>query len=180
MVGCNNKKGFTIVEMLIASVVFSIIFGVAVGILVSSIKLQKYNLSHNELLSQTSYTSEYMARFLRMAVKSTGACIPSGFNYQILDSGRRIRFINYDLKCQDFFWDTTTNQIKINSPLLLDVPLTSTDFQISNLLFSVLGDNGADGRQPRVSFYLEMRGVKLPQNPSVKIGTTISQRNIDK
>jgi prepilin-type N-terminal cleavage/methylation domain-containing protein len=187
MTGCSNKKGFTIIEMLIASVVFSIIFGAAVGMLVTSMKLQKYNLLHNELLNQTSYASEYIARFLRMAVKSpaAGTCIPAGSNYQILNGGSKIKFLNYKGGCQEFFLNASNKiEVKItdisSGNIILSAPLTSADFQIVNLLFSVAGDSGGDSQQPRATFYMELRGTKLPTNPSVKIETTVSQRNLDK
>jgi len=75
------NKGFTLVEMLITALVFSIIVGVATGLFISAIRLQRYNLTYQRLLDQTSYVMEYTARAIRMAKKDIGGCVPDGTNY---------------------------------------------------------------------------------------------------
>ena len=65
-------RAFTLIEMLIAVVIFSIIIGAATGVFVSAIQLQKYNLAYQQLLDQTSYAMEYMSRAIRMAKRNEG------------------------------------------------------------------------------------------------------------
>lgn len=188
MTGVSNKKGFTLVEMLITAVVFSIIFGAAVATFASAAKIQKYNLSQQQLLDQGSYAMEYMARALRMAQKDdnstlNGACAGLGQNYKISNSGKRIDFVNYNGVCQHFLWDSNSgsSQIRVGGSVFnSDTPLTSDKYAINNLSFIVNGDSLGDTLQPRVTIFMNMQDNRLPQDkPKIKLQTTVSQRNLD-
>lgn len=177
-----RNKGFTLVEMLVAIFVFSIIIGVVIGIFVSSVRLQRRNLAHYELLNQTSYVMEYMSRVLRMAKKdSAGNCIELNKNYLV--SGSSITFLNYEDKCQEFALNSETEQLKVRTStddtignLGEFIPLTSSALKIKNFNISLLGDDSGDKLQPRVTIFLEIEGR---ENTKLKIQTTVSQRNLD-
>ena len=177
------RKGFTLVELLIAGVVFSIVFGSAMGILVWSMKWQKYNMSHQQLLNQSSYTIEYMARALRMAQKDDGSCGFNDQNYNLSSIGtgtnNKITFMDYAGNCKEFYWDTVANQIKVTKlGSFMDEPLTSGDYEVTKLEFVVAGDGDPD-KQPRVTILMEIQDKNLPDKPKVKVQTTVSQRNLD-
>ena len=91
-----SGAGFSMVELLITGFVFSVIFGVATSTFVNAIRVQKYNMAHQQLLDQTSYAIEYMARALRMAKTDNGDCeVANRVNYKVFANGRGIRFRNY-------------------------------------------------------------------------------------
>jgi len=177
-----GRQGFTLVELLIASVVFSVVFGSAISALVWSVRWQKYNMSHQQLISQSSYAVEYMARAVRMAQKDDGTCTGvNGKNYLVSNANKKIGFRRYDGSCQSFYWDNASNQLMDyidTNPSAL--PLTSDDYKITNLQFIVLGDNLlGDNKQPKVTILMEIQDKNLPDKPKIKIQTTVSQRNLD-
>jgi len=176
MIGIQNNmksKGFTLVEMLVTVLIFSIIIGTGTGVFVSAIKLQKYNLTHQQLLNQTSYVMEYIARAIRMAKKDVIGCI-DGSNY--LETANSIKFATYNDQCWKFFLENA--QLKIDKDGII-YELSSSDFQVSSFTVSVSGDVADDNLQPRVTIFMEIEGQGPGSQPRLKIQTTISQRNLD-
>ena len=105
-----SSKGFTIVEILVASAILVVIISVASGLFVSLVRHQRRVMDKQELLNQTSYIIEYMSRALRMARKDgTGVCLSvSGLNYENpLGDVSAIKFINHseNVVCKDLFLD---------------------------------------------------------------------------
>jgi prepilin-type N-terminal cleavage/methylation domain-containing protein len=177
-----NNKGFSLIEMLVVVLIFTIVMGIAVGVFTTALKLQKYNLAYQQLLSQVSYAMEYMDRSIRMAVKENGAfgCIGAGQNYQnpggVISS---INFVDYKGQCQQFYLNGSqvrSRNTGISGNAILD--LTSTDFTVTMLRFVISGD--AAGSQPRVTIIMEIEAktTVLPK-PKIKIQTTVSQRNLN-
>lgn len=172
MVVKNNKKAFTLVELLVAVAIFSIIGGIASGIFVSALRAQKKSLVYQELLSQTSYLMEYMSRALRMARKDIdGVCIDAKLNYKIVDSG--IKFMNYKGGCQKFY--LSGNQLKEEKGAVIS-DLTSAGLSVSNFNINLFGQTQDDNLQPRLSFFLT---IEEKEESKIKIQTTVSQRSLD-
>ncbi|HJN62026.1 MAG TPA: type II secretion system protein, partial [Candidatus Parcubacteria bacterium] len=72
------KKGFTLIELMVSVAVFSLALTAALGIFVSSLKVQRYALSSQQISSQSSYIMEYMSRAARMARKDVDAICITG------------------------------------------------------------------------------------------------------
>jgi prepilin-type N-terminal cleavage/methylation domain-containing protein len=104
-----NKKGFTLVEVLVCIALFGIISVALINVFVASIKSQSRIIYSQELLEQSSYVLEYMNSKIRMAIKDVdGSCITIGSTYNISGGGSSIRFISYnaeisDYVCREFF-----------------------------------------------------------------------------
>lgn len=191
----NHLTGFTLVEILVAVTIFSITIVAASGLFTTAIRGQRTVLTSQELLDQASYSMEFMSRALRMAIKettTTNTCLDSGYgyNYETINGGEGIRFINHldDDKCQEFYLDTDTRQLKErissdHSSLHFGSPLslTSDDLKIDNLKFNLSGEYQDDNIQPRVTILLEIeRPNAIPgYNPKLKLQTNVSQRNLD-
>jgi len=183
-----NQRGFTLVEMLVTALIFSIIIGTTVGVFVSVIRIQRYNLTYHQLLAQTSYAIEYMARAIRMAKKESPAlgCLSSDtLNYERKDipttSIPGLMFRNYKGVCKGFFLQD--GQLKEYEKGRTDpiLPLTSANFDLISLGFEVTGESDSDTLQPRVTVFMEIRGEgsAFQPGPRIRIQTTISQRNLD-
>lgn len=168
------KKGFTLVELLVAVSVFAIVGGIASEILVSGLRAQRKSLAFQELLSETSYFIEYVSRAVRMAKKDIdGNCTGlATANYAKADS--KIMFENYQGICQEFYLEG--NQLKQkkgeNVSDLTSANLTVSHFQIGPEDSWDQDDN----LQPRVTLSFEVAGK---EQSKIKIQTTISQRNFD-
>lgn len=199
-----NSKGLTLIEMIAAVGIFAITIGTISGLFISAVRAQRKSLATQELLDRTSYVIEYMGRTIRMAQKELNCidptdpttCDPSnppqclttygyGYNYETNLAGDRIRFINYDTKCQEFFLEG--NQIKERKStdhtaanFGSSLPLTPTDLNISSLKFNLSGQSQNDDFQPRVTIFLEIESGRIPQSPpKIQVQTSISQRALD-
>ena len=188
MFKCLNVKmnrGFTLIEMMVAVLIFSIVVGVVIGVFVSALQVQRYNLAYQQLLDQTSYAMECMGRAIRMAVKDDGTCGFSGYNYRVSSGNTKIEFQNYEGDCQEFYLDTSVdpNQLAASKGAdFSDTPLTSNNFNVTSLNFETIGELGSefsDDVQPRVTIFMEIQGEGAGPQPKITIQTTISQRNLD-
>ena len=209
MLKCLNVKmkerGFTIIELIVAMAVFSLVISSAIGLFVAGIRSQRNILITQKLLDETSYTMEYMSRYIRMAVRDDeGECIMDNVCNAIKEknydnpsppgSELAIRFIDYGAeKCHQFAsyaygsrnviaeWrsDLTANVCNnMDYTNAVGTPLTSQNFWVKDLEFKLTGENMRDGQQPRVTILMDIaKGASEP--PGILIQTTISQRNLN-
>lgn len=184
-----NCVGFTLIEMLITALIFSIVIGIATGVFVSAIRMQKYNLTYQQLLNQTSYAMEYMGRAVRMAKRNDETLICSNIdpneNYDY-SGGDRIEFDTYHnpTQCWKFFRDVETDsrgqfgKLKIEKGEI-SYDLTSDGFDVISFNVVIPGNDPNDNLQPRATIFMEIHGRGSGFQPEIKIQTTISQRNLD-
>ncbi|PIS38826.1 MAG: hypothetical protein COT34_01600 [Candidatus Nealsonbacteria bacterium CG08_land_8_20_14_0_20_43_11] len=189
-----KSRGFSLVELLVAVLVFSLMIVEISGIFVSGMKNQRYSLAAQQLLDQTSYSLEFMGRALRMARKETdavsGDCLSAnGKNYEVNVDNTSIRFINHleNDDCQRFYWDSSEKKLKFQRKILVPWPdepetfdLTSKKIEVTKLKFLLDGELETDSFQPRVTVLMEMKWKeKAGEEALIKIQTTVSQRNLD-
>jgi|SRR3989338_1720903 len=185
--------GFTIPELLVSLFVFSLVLVGAGGLLISGISVQRRAGAQQELMDQASYLAEYMSRTLRQARKELSD-IPSnclttagrGFNYELNPDKNRIRFLNRNGVCQQFFLSGTQifEQTSADGTALnfgSQAALTSDNFQVTLLQFYISGAGQEDNVQPKATFAIELKGKVLQAGfqPVTQIQTTVSQRNMD-
>lgn len=184
-----NQSAFTLIEILVAAAVFCIIIVSIASVSVSSVRLQRHNLTSQQMLSQASYSLEYMARFIRMAKKdSDGLCTGgTAWNYS-QNSSSEISFRDYNNQCQKFYLEG--GKIKQNGTMVMPngtnapingLDITSGNFEVKNLNFAIVGEREwpADDYQPRVTIFIEMEGTGVFPHPKISVQTTVSQRDID-
>jgi len=175
-----NKKfkqpGFTLIELLIVSGMFSVIIIVIASIFVSALRIENNIFATKKVLSQISYSVEYMTRALRMAEKDTiGDCINRGSNYEVGAGKITFKNILQGGNCQSFYLNN--NQIKVQDfDAGTNFDLTSSDVNISELQFNAHGQNQGDDFQPFITIYLE---AQSSDSPVLEIQTSVSQRNPD-
>ncbi len=179
-----NQKGFTLIELIISTFIFSLIMVAILNFFIFGVKTQMYSFSSNNILNQTNYTIEYMSRFIRMAKNtspSNSFCVKNGENF-LVENNNSLSFIDYKNDCHKFY--LKNGQIRENrvdeDGNEEDLPLTSLNFNVKNLEFIVEGNGKDDKKQPRVTILLEIEEKEKKANaPPVKIQTTITQRTID-
>ena len=188
-----KDKGFTLIEMVTAVGIFSTLAAVLTGFFISATQAQQKTLASQGLIDNVSYNLEYISRAVRMAKKDlSGSCLATvgaKYNYETNAERNRIRFLNYQNKCQEFFLDG--NQLKEqkstdNSAFNFEAPLSLTPASLEVVSFILDGsESWGQGQepltQPRVTLFLEIKGKgQRPElQSSIKIQTIISQRNLN-
>jgi prepilin-type N-terminal cleavage/methylation domain-containing protein len=184
------KKGFTLVEILVAVTIFVMVISIVSMLFVQAIRGQRQNLAYQELLDQASYVMEYMSRSIRMARRSDVCTGSPGFNYATsavlaLPGAKCLRFENYKDECQYFCLNATKLVVATTTtttvPALNDFKdLTSSDLTVSSFSITSQGwqnSSWGDDVQPLVTIFLKIEGK---EQASVQIKTSISQRNLDR
>jgi prepilin-type N-terminal cleavage/methylation domain-containing protein len=187
-----NKKGLTLVELLVSVTMLSLAMTAVIGLFTTAVKDQARSMSAEQLINQTSYVAEYVSRALRMAKKDTdGACLEiSNINYLKTLAGNGIRFLSYGDKCQEFKIDTETGKLQERKSSDEDkdnfgswIDLTSGEVEVLSLNIGPDDSWSLGENQPRVTIYMKARGrkssVKTEEEPEIEIQFTVSQRNLD-
>jgi len=176
--GAGRKKGFTLVEMMVALGIFSMALGIASQTFVAGIKLQRKFLASTESLNEISYLMEYMARSIRMAYKDMApVCLSTAkLNYESTYGGEGIKCMKKSSQCQEFYLDGETLYENKNNGAEINA-LTSPKIKV--IAFNVGPSDSwdqEDEEQPRVALFLE---VEAHDGTRVRMQTTVSQRNKD-
>jgi prepilin-type N-terminal cleavage/methylation domain-containing protein len=189
----NCSLGFTLLELLVAMVIFSIIAIAFIALFLSAINEQRKILNMNNLINSASYSLEYMDRAIRMARKDVSASsecvgVETGYKYNfgINTPADTIRFLNFNNKCWEFSKSgdqgdqlvvRKSNDTK-SSGLGVAETLTPADLVVKNVSFNVAGDGQAEDKQPKVTINLIMDTKDSPVQEKI-FQTTISQRNLN-
>ena len=181
----NKNKAFSLIEMLVAVTIFTLIIGSTAGLFIAGIRSQAKALVSQKLLDETGFVMEKMSRALRMAKKDlTGSCLlslfgcgGSGYNY-CNPTSEYILFISSQDECSGFF--RVNSFLKQSFPVVGELPLTSTDFEVTSSVFDLSGESQSEipNLQPRVTILLKIKNANAAK-PEMIIQTTISQRNLD-
>lgn len=176
----SQQSGFTLPELMVSLVLFLLLVGSVASLLISAIAVQRKSLATQELVSQTSYFSEYMSRMVRQARKETnqGCLSQTGKNYEITHGGQGLKFNNSQNQCQEFY----LNGGRITEVRGLQTQyLTPTGSTVATLNFSITGETDADNLQPKVSLFMNIQttGTRPEAVVSLPVQTTLSQRNFD-
>jgi len=189
-----SKKGFTLIEMMVAVAIFSLVMGTAATLLVSGLKAQRRSLSYQQLADQVSFAAEYMSRSTRMAKKElfdhTYTCLSSaGANFENPGGDdSRLRFIRFDHEagadvCQEFYLDSgQLMEYKRNLTTGEEetMALTSEQLQVNSMIFMLSGQTQNDNIQPLFTVFWDIESIgKEEEKASLDIQTSISQRNLD-
>lgn len=166
------KNAFTLIEVVVATAIFTLLIGASAGVFTSILKNQRQGLATQEVLDQTSYLMEYLSRAVRMAKKDmTGACTGTAkLNYAF--TGQCLKFVNYNDECQQFCLQGARLKDENGNYL------TSTNLNVANFSVVISGASQppTDSLQPKVTISLNIIG---DEQSTMKIQTTISQRNLD-
>ena len=171
-----KKTGFTLIEILVAVVMFSLLMSAFTNFFFTAIKSQRKSLADQELVDNISYNLEYMSRSIRMAKKdvdSIGCLTNPDYNYQLTKVNQGIKFLRHDDVCQEFYLENNIlyEEKKLpGEPLSIKLPLTPDYLPITSFIIDIDDFEPGVG-QPKVSLFFEIKDLKIQ--------TTISQRNLN-
>jgi len=176
------KKGFTLVEIMVATTIFTIVMLIGMGALVTSSNTAKKAKAMRTAMDNVSFAMESMTRSLRMGKDyscggATGGDCPNG--------GDSIAFTPADNPPGSHPAGSRDTSYQINGSTLVRcgatgcIDMTSEDVDISYLQFYVNGSDPLDLIQPSV--YIVIKGSVTIRGEESKfaIQTMTSQRSAE-
>jgi len=168
----NNKhknKGFTLVEVLVATFIFTSIMMVSISSLLATMSASKKARALRVAMDNVNFAMESMARSIRMG--NYYHCSDSSIDIGVLNdpdavndcdsnsNKNRISFLAEDIHSNKTAYYLNTEKLyRIERGQTVGVPITSSEVKINKLKFIVEGSDPtpSDSRQPKV--YIIMSG----------------------
>lgn len=173
----NRTKGFTLIEIMISTAIFSFVMVVAIGAFMSSSQSSKKSRALRVAMDNVNFAMDNITRDLRV-----------GYNYADNSPNSQISFSPYDgsIARRYFYLNTATNSVDVCDNALPPNPgascssLTSPEIEIKNLRFTLYNSaNVSAYTQPSV--YIEMEGEVNVSGvvETFDLQTLASQRNAE-
>lgn len=169
-----NQRGFTIVETLITTLVFSLVVIGVMGIFTQMLMIQRRGSAAQRIQENTQYVLELMAREIRVSRLAPGQnvdCVTTAKNTLTFDRqvGSGTLTVVYSLSPQGVVQRTESGATAdVSSP---NVKFTQLAFCVSGL--------GNDGIQPRVVIIAAVQDVATASDEIVRVQTLVTPRRLD-
>jgi type II secretory pathway pseudopilin PulG len=184
----NTNKGFTLIEIMVATVIFMLIMVSAIGALVTTSHSAKKAKALRSAMDNVNYAMDNVSRNLRLgsnyycpggssilipqATNPTADCIGGASSIAFIPSGESI--VN-----QSFQLSSAGEIQKCLDRTPSCIALTAPEVVVTDLFFEVKGSSPTDGVQPSV--YIRIKG-EVTINGEVtefSLQNFISQRNAE-
>ncbi len=155
-----SKRGFTMIELLVAISLFVVVVSVASGVFIKSLRTQRQIVSLMAANDNASLALEQMIREIR-----TGRSFST--------NGSQLSFTNY-------LEEPVTYELDLGSIKKNGKSITASNVNVSYFNISLLGEGLNDGRSTRVTIGLGVsaKGSSL-ESFVTNLQTTVSVRTID-
>ncbi len=180
-----NKKGFTLMEVLVSVTIFSIIILSATNIFKLAIDAQRNAIATQNVQESLKFFLEVTAKEIRMAQKSEGACSsisPSEIYAvtHITATKDMLSFKNFYGECVDYFLasDGESQRFKVKrqkGSLVQEDYISPAEININDLHFFLDAGSMTILRQPRVTINLNANSLdsgKFKSNMTLQTSIT--------
>lgn len=140
-----TKRGFTLIEMMVAIFLFSVVMVIATGALVSILGADRKAQAVEAVMNNLNFALDSMTRAIR-----TGSHYDCGFSPCNGGGSTKFTFVDTDGQTVIYRYNAGTKRIERSINAGAFQPLTSPSITVTNLRFSAIGENGSDTIQPRV------------------------------
>jgi len=164
-----NKRGYTLLELLVAMSMFTIVLVVVLGLFSMAIKSQRRVIAQQNVQENARFLLEFMAKEIRMStITSTNSIDGPSPSLALTRSDS----------------DSVTYSISGGKIFRNDSPVSSEQVIVNGYFYIKGRDPNPlinDYLQPQVTIALEVEGVgvKIEEKTKINIQTTLSQRNLD-
>jgi prepilin-type N-terminal cleavage/methylation domain-containing protein len=158
-----KQQGFTLVELIVAMSLFSIIVVVISGIFMQTVKFQKIVANRAAAIDNLGLAMEEIARGTRTGVKFTELDLVGR------DSSvgvTELKFENYKTPPETVRYYSNEGRIYKEIDGKFDLPITSSNIEITDLKFILQGKNKASGGPgdpnnipPRITILMTAKGI---------------------
>lgn len=165
------NKGFTLVELLVAIVIFSFVLIMVSSVFVHSLDLQRRAFNLQQAEENAAFVMEFMAKELRVSeivVPSIDSTCPSSPDQSLTLDHPDAGTVKYYLSGSNVIREVNGVPGVINSNTV----------RFERLDFCVRGIAVGDNKQPRVTVNATINSTKTLEQASVTIQTTLSLREL--
>lgn len=160
------RRGFTMIELLVAMGVFITIVSVSIGIFVRSLRAQRNIVNLMAVNDNASLSIEQMAREIR-----TGRDFYSS-------ASDELKFTNYQQLAVTYRWNEANETLERGEANIFK-PITANDVKIKNLKFALAGENEDDSNPTRVTIAVSVgTNQRDLQGVVTNLQTTVSARSL--
>ena len=185
----NNKKGFSLIEMLVAVALFSAVMLMAVGALLALIDANRKAQALNSVMNNLNFALENMSRKIRVGTnyhcETTDSIIDINKPKDCINGGKLLAFEasggnRDDINDQIVYRINGTRLEKSEDSGATFVNLTAQEVSIDKFIFYVDGTSLSDEKQPKVVIILQgSAGIDKKIRTEFNLQTTVSQRILD-
>ncbi len=171
-----QRRGFTLIEMIVSVFLFSMVIVIATGALVSILGANRKAQTVKSVMNNLNFTLDSMTRSIR-----TGAhydCTPSPCNPSA--GTPEFSFTDTDGRDVTYRLNNSTNRIERDLDKEGFLSLTSPGVVVKQLRFYVDGESTTDTEQPRVLIIVQGEAGEGKTLTAFNLETMVSQRVLDR
>ncbi len=166
----NKSRGFSLIEVLVASTIFALLISIVTGIFLGVVAAQRKTVAVRTLQDSVRYAIEAMSRDVRTG---HGFSLYSQSELRFTSTiGGGIRRVSYRLNGNILEKGVFSGSDYVFSAL------TAGNLMVDYLNFYLSGEPPGDRRQPRITVTLGATAGQGVQETKVNIQTTLSQREL--
>lgn len=181
-----GNKGFTLIEIMIATVVFLLIMVAAIGALVTTSNAAKNSKALRSAMDNVNYAMDNISRSLRLGslyncgsnitlpTSSTSDCLSGASEIAFMASGSTTQNTSFRLNSSSGSIERCEGK---RTPECLT--LTSDDVEITDLEFYTRGSNVSDSSQPSVLIFIKGEVTINGEVTEFALQNYVSQRNAE-
>lgn len=186
----SSKKGFSLIEIMVAVSLFAVVMTISVGSLLSLIEANRKAQALNSVINNLNFALENMSRNIRVGSTyycSTSTSVPANLDTTKDCSNGGVLFAFEGNKGDP---KDSTDQIVyrfIGSRIEKSVDsgatfiaVTASEVTINEMKFYTVGSTRGDSSQPRVVMTIQgTAGISSKSKTNFNLQTTVSQRILD-
>lgn len=165
--GACDCTGFTLIEILVATSVFSILAIIVGGIFMQSTSIQRKGAAAQKVQENALYIFETMAREIRVS-KITSP--------RALECGAEELTMTHPVNGEITYELSGTSITRTAGGISSDI--SSSDVAFTRLNFCISGTNPKDGLQPRITILTSVTAGQDKYKTTIDLQTTVSSRDL--
>lgn len=182
-----KERGFTLVELMVATSIFMMIMLMAMGSIVIASNASKKAQKIRSTMDNVNFALESMTRSIRMGLNytcqindsfapnaNTGDCVNGGNSFSFSPIENPDNTVSFIREKRD---NETYSLSRCEGSVC--VPIVSSEINIERLKFFVKGSSKTDNLQPSVYIIIKGSTIYKGEKTSFAIQTMASQRNIE-
>ena len=172
------KKGFTLIELMVAVSIFIIIMTISMGSIIGIFDASRKSRSLKTVLNNLNLAVESMSKEMRFGDNyHCGVSCTITLPKNCSNGDTLMSFLSSDDEQVTYRLNGTTIEKKVDAEIYL--PLTGSEIVIDDLTFYTLGSGVGDSLQPKVLIIIRSHSGTGKGRTDFTLQTLVSQRALD-